>query len=843
MWETGELQTIWEMLQCRAVAQGEAPAVLAPGRAAQNYGAVATTVRRVAGELRRRGVGRSDVVAIVLPNGPEMAVAFLAVAGASVAAPLNPSYTEANFHFYLEDLRAKAVVVGQGSPAAIRLAAEKSGIPQWGWEELAGAGEGSVDDWPDAESTALLLHTSGTTSRPKLVPLTQRNLLASARNIAETLQLQAVDRCLNIMPLFHIHGLAAALLASLYAGASVVCSDGVFAQGFFAWLEEFTPSWYTAVPTMHQGILAQAAQQAGCVARGRLRLIRSSSAALPPVVKEELEAVFGVPVVEAYGMTEAAHQMCCNPLPPRVRKAGSVGPAAGPEVAVMDAQGRLLGTDAVGEVVIRGENVTPGYVANEAANAEAFAHGWFHTGDQGRLDADGYLHLTGRLKELINRGGEKIAPREIDEALLQHAAVRQALAFAVPHAQLGEEVGAAVELHAGQTVSEQELRDWVAERLASFQVPRVIRVVEKIPTGPTGKLQRIGLAGKLGIETIDDAVRAAYVAPRNAKEAAIAAIWQRYFPGEAIGVETRFEALGGDSLLAARMLAELETELGGRCSMQRFLSESTVACLAREMREEKPLFVRLRAGGSCMPLLCLPGHDGSLLGLTRMVAEMRGGGAVWGVDLTLRPEGKDLEEVVAGLLQEWRQRFPQGPYRLLGVCQGGSMAWEMAQQLEAAGEQVELLFLVDALNPAWQRHAAATARWVARGRQLGHKLQVHGRALAEMPGREGWQYLRGRVGALRKNYGELAALRVAPEGDAARQLRSWVRRHEPKRIAARAVLVRMQGKRLDAPMLGWQGLAGGGLELLDLPFATEGALSGDNARRMAGLLDERWQDG
>ncbi|MEJ1935260.1 AMP-binding protein, partial [Nostoc sp. NIES-2111] len=301
MWETEELQTIWEMLQCRAVAQGEAPAVLAPGRAAQNYGSVVATVRRVAGELRRRGVGRSDVVAIVLPNGPEMAVAFLGVAGASVAAPLNPSYTEANFHFYLEDLRAKAVLVGPGSPAAIRAAAEKSGIPLWDWEELAGAGEGSVDDWPDAESTALLLHTSGTTSRPKLVPLTQRNLLASARNIAETLQLQAEDRCLNIMPLFHIHGLAAALLASLYAGASVVCSDGVFAQGFFAWLEEFQPSWYTAVPTMHQGILAQAAQQTGGVARGRLRLIRSSSAALPPVVKEELEAVFGVPVVEAYG--------------------------------------------------------------------------------------------------------------------------------------------------------------------------------------------------------------------------------------------------------------------------------------------------------------------------------------------------------------------------------------------------------------------------------------------------------------------------------------------------------------------------------------------------------------
>jgi oxalate---CoA ligase len=409
------LPTIWEVLAEGARRDPRATALLAPGGLAIGYARLHEISGRVARALRSRGIGHRDVVAIVLPNGPEMALAFLAAASCSAAAPLNPSYTAADFRFYLDDLGAKAVIVGEGSPAAIR---EVAGDMAWEWTSLleADVAHGDVDA-PEDSATALLLHTSGTTSRPKLVPLTHRNLLVSAGNIARTLHLTPEDRCLNIMPLFHIHGLAAALLASLHAGASVVCSDGVFARGFFAWLEEFHPSWYSAVPTMHQGILARAESHSAIVRRSRLRFIRSSSAALSPQVMAELERVFRAPVVEAYGMTEAAHQMCCNPLPPKLRKPGSVGLAAGPEVAVMDGAGNLLGVDVPGEVVIRGENVTPGYVtqgdvANEAANAGAFAHGWFHTGDQGRLDADGYLHLTGRLKELINRGGEKFSPRE-----------------------------------------------------------------------------------------------------------------------------------------------------------------------------------------------------------------------------------------------------------------------------------------------------------------------------------------------------------------------------------------------------------------------------------------------
>jgi acyl-CoA synthetase (AMP-forming)/AMP-acid ligase II len=251
---------------------------------------------------------------------------------------------------------------------------------------------------------------------------------------------------------------------------------------------------------MHQAILSRASRQADVVAKTKLRLVRSSSASLPPQVMGELERIFRAPVIEAYGMTEAAHQMTSNPLPPKARKAGSVGVPAGPEVGVMDEEGKLLGRGHTGEVVIRGPNVTAGYEANPAANEQAFIDDWFRTGDQGVIDPDGYLKLTGRLKELINRGGEKIGPIEIDVVLMDHPSVLQCLAFAMPHDKLGEEIAAAVVLREGKTCTERELQQFAEKRLAHFKVPRKVVFVKEIPKGPTGKLQRIGLAKKLGLE-------------------------------------------------------------------------------------------------------------------------------------------------------------------------------------------------------------------------------------------------------------------------------------------------------------------------------------------------------
>jgi acyl-CoA synthetase (AMP-forming)/AMP-acid ligase II len=301
------------------------------------------------------------------------------------------------------------------------------------------------------------------------------------------------------MPLFHIHGLVGALLSSLSAGASVHCPPGFNALKFFGWLDQVEATWYTAVPTMHQTILARADRNADVLARRKLRFIRSSSASLPPQVMKQLEDTFGCPVIESYGMTEAAHQMASNPLPPRPRKPGSVGIAAGPEVGIMGPDGGLLPRGGIGEIVIRGENVTAGYANNPKANEEAFTDGWFRTGDQGVLDADGYLSLTGRLKEIINRGGEKVAPREVDDVLMDHPAVAQVVTFAMPHDKLGEEVAAAIVLREGKSATEQELRSFAATRLADFKVPRKIVFLPEIPKGATGKLQRIGLAQRLGL--------------------------------------------------------------------------------------------------------------------------------------------------------------------------------------------------------------------------------------------------------------------------------------------------------------------------------------------------------
>ena len=498
---------------------GTGRALSAPDRPDATYQVLRGQVERTVAALNTRGVGRGDRVAIVLPNGPEMASAFVSIAAGAATAPLNPRYTEPEFAFYLSDLGARALVVAEGDPSPARSAAAGLGVPVLEVRSRSDRPAGTFDfatppasgQLPPArpgmatpDDTALVLHTSGTTSRPKIVPLLHRNVCASARNIRETLSLGPEDRCLNVMPLFHIHGLMACVLATLSAGGSVYCTPGFNALKVFGWIDDCTPTWYSAVPTMHQAVLARAARNRDSVRRAALRFIRSSSAALPTRVMAELEETFGAPVVEAYAMTEAAHQMTCNPLPPEERKPGTVGRAAGPEVSVMDEDGNHLAPGEEGEIVIRGPNVTPGYENNPSANAAAFTSGWFRTGDQGFRDEDSYFTITGRLKEIINRGGEKVSPREVDEALMDHPAVQQVVTFAMPHPKLGEEVAAAVVLRetdaagAGTRVA-AEIREFAASRLAGFKVPRKVLVLDEIPKGPTGKLRRIGLAEKLGL--------------------------------------------------------------------------------------------------------------------------------------------------------------------------------------------------------------------------------------------------------------------------------------------------------------------------------------------------------
>ncbi len=523
-----------------------------------------------------------------------MATAFLGICSVVPAAPLNSAYREEEFMFFLSDLEARALVLPEGVDSPARQAAHRLGIPVldlaadpetagvFRFSSFAPSEEGLAPAASD--DVALLLHTSGTTARPKLVPLTHRNLCASAGHIARTLELTEADRCLNVMPLFHIHGLVAALLASLAAGASVACAPGFQAPSFFDWMDQFEPSWYTAVPTMHQAILARAPRYAPVLERRRLRFLRSSSAALPPQVAAELERVFRAPLIEAYGMTEAAHQMASNPLPPRIRKPGSVGPAAGPEVAILGEDGETLAAGVRGEVAIRGPNVTAGYVNNPEANERAFTNGWFRTGDQGSLDAAGYLTLTGRLKEIINRGGEKISPREIDEVLLDHPAIAQAVAFAMPDLLLGEDVGAAVVLRNGRSATAGEIREFSSSRLAAFKVPRRIFLVAEIPKGPTGKVQRIGLAEKLSPpEPAPPSRDDTSVSPRTPLEEKLVAIWSEVLRVDRIGVTEDFFSLGGDSVLAGQVAARIQSSFGVQLSLVAVFDAPTIGELARKI--------------------------------------------------------------------------------------------------------------------------------------------------------------------------------------------------------------------------------------------------------------------
>jgi acyl-CoA synthetase (AMP-forming)/AMP-acid ligase II/acyl carrier protein len=581
--------TIASLLKKRAEQTPKAVAVVAPDRTPLTFERLYQQVQDTCKTLLN-GLGRNDRIAIVLPNGPEMATAVLSVASCATCAPLNPNYQTKEFEFYLTDLKAKALILAKNDDSPARKVAQVLKMPIFELESTpeneAGLFTLSSDQSPSPvngefaqpDDIALVLHTSGTTSRPKLVPLTHINLCTSAHNILNTLLLDDKDRCLNIMPLFHIHGLVAALLSSLTAGGSIACTPGFVEDKFFEWLDVLQPTWYTAVPTMHQVILSHAKSNRDIIKRHPLRFIRSSSAALPPPVMSQLEKEFNCPVIEAYGMTEAAHQMASNPLPPKERKARSVGLGAGTEVAIMNEAGDLLAPGQTGEIVIKGLNVINGYENNPAANAAAFTNNWFRTGDQGIMDADGYLFITGRIKEMINRGGEKISPREIDEVLLEHPDITQAVAFAVPHPSLGEDVATAVVLRENASLTEQMIREFAFQRLADFKVPSEVVIVDDIPKGATGKLQRIGLAEKLA-----DKRRRDYVAPRNDIELLIADIWAEILEIKPPGIHDNFFMLGGDSIRATRIISQLRALFQVNMPITTLFRKPTVAELSEEL--------------------------------------------------------------------------------------------------------------------------------------------------------------------------------------------------------------------------------------------------------------------
>ena len=617
----------------------------------------------LAQRIRTAGAGPADVIAIVMPNGPNLALAVLAAMRAGIAAPLNPALTAAEIGLQLEDLRP-GLVIGADDDARFAPGGRLAGLP------ILRLGDADVFAAPPAArplpapgpgQVALLLSTSGTTSRPKLVPLTHENLRHSTGAVVESLGLTEADRCLSMMPFFHVHGIVAGLLAPLESGGSLVATSGLNPLDVPGWLTGLAPSWYTGVPAVHRAMLASL--PADGIAEHSLRFIRSSSSPLPPSLMAELESTFGVPVLEAYGMTEGAHQIAINPAPPGTRKPGTVGRATGCEVAVLVDGKVRAAPGGPGEVVIKGPNLTAGYRDNPEANQSAFIDGWFRTGDLGVLDADGYLTLVGRLKEMINRGGEKIAPREVDEALLQHPAVAQAVAFPYPHRTLGEDVAAAVVLRPGAEVTAAVLTGFAGTLLAPYKVPRRLLIVDRIPAGPTGKPQRSRLAAELGLGS---AGVATVVAAPGASAGPLAQTWAEVLQLESVPPDEDFFSFGGDSLRAVTLLARVREQFGADISLAFFLDGAASLARMEAMLDAAPRVDGNRTASA--------GPADPTEGDTPSFAEQRvlflsglePSGALYNVPLALRLGGPldrarlgQALDLVAARHEGFRTEFPQ----------------------------------------------------------------------------------------------------------------------------------------------------------------------------------------
>lgn len=584
--ETRTFAHIGGLLEHYAGKTPSAPALLGPGQPALTYGGLNDRIRHLGRILRGLGIGPADRIAVALPRGADSALALIAVASSCACVPVNPDLTADELQRYFSELKLTALVTRADMNSPSRDVAKALDIavidfvpgPKYdlGGCEFAGptVGPANGSGGSRADDDAFILLTSGTAARPKMVPLTQRNVCLSAHNAGRVLSLAPHDRLLNVLPLFHAHGLISGLLTALAAGSSVICTEGFDAASFFGWMRELQPTWYTAVPTIHRALLTAAEANPDRIRSSSLRVIRSASASLAPAILSGLEAIFGVPVLETYGMTEAASQIAANPF--ELRKIGSVGRAAGPEIAIMDESGRALASGERGEIMLRGPNMSRGYYNDEAATQAAFRDGWFRTGDLGYLDADGYLFIVGRIKDVINRGGQKISPLEVEEVLLSHPAVLEAGVFAVPHPKLGENVAAVVVLRPNSAASSDQLRQFARKRLAAYKVPSLIRRVAALPKGASGKVKRNALAEL--IATAEDAD--AEQLPRNTLETQLAEIWAALLELPQVGIDQDVFALGADSLAVTQMRSRLRERFGVDFSFEDIFDCTTVGALA-----------------------------------------------------------------------------------------------------------------------------------------------------------------------------------------------------------------------------------------------------------------------
>ncbi|MHC4930752.1 MAG: AMP-binding protein [Planctomycetota bacterium] len=764
------VRTLLDLIEFHAADAPGRTALLAPGRAPLDYSGLAFQVARVSDALAGLAVDRDDVVALSIPNGPELAVAILGAATTAAAAPLDPDATEFEIARALDDLApAAAVVVGD---SAMRRVATTRGIPLL--ELLSGkrAGEVEIDGAPRSRPVsrrslaptgiALVLSTSGTTAAPKWVPLSHGNLLAATARVAESLELTGKERCLNIMPLVHSHGLIGAFLSSLQAGGSIVCTTAFDPRHVLGWAAETESTWITAAPALYRVL------QRAPGAWPALRLMRSASSPMPADLAASLEDRFSAPLIEVYGLTEA-YQVAANPL--RDRRSGSVGRPTGTEVAVADPSGALLQPGETGEVLVRGPNVFSGYRSALDANEEAFHDRWFRTGDTGYLDEDGYLTLTGRIKEIINRGGEKIAPREIEEALAFHSAVREAVCFPVADPLLGEEVGAVVVPTADAVLDPRELRSFAASRLAPSKVPRWFWVRDSIPVGVGGKVSRLSLAERLGLLPASSRPgsprRSAAADPREE----LRSIWMEVIglatpPGD----EERFFDVGGTSLGLVELMVAVEERFQVRLPLAAILDAPTIGELAKQIErpsrsgsdridiergEYTASVIPIQPAGSRPPLFIVAPAGGSVLSFYRLAERLGMDQPCYGLQVGIRRRAwrthLEIGDIAEAFLEGVERLGTRGPWQIGGWSFGGFVAWEMAARLRGRGEDVSRVVLVDAdaCDLGRRLDIATAVRGVGRTAQMFWHAkpfvrdQMHLRIASVLRGRR-------RVGAVRR---------------------------------------------------------------------------------------------
>jgi acyl-CoA synthetase (AMP-forming)/AMP-acid ligase II/thioesterase domain-containing protein/acyl carrier protein len=851
--------------------RGEAAAIRAPDGTTLTYGDLWRYVNSSGKRMREWGIGDRDIVALAAAPGVDLAVGFLCIASSAVCMPLAADMKSHEIEELFSRVGPAALVADPAQTTAIEIA-RRLGVRvstnafdrKSCRREAAGRAQAR-----SADDIALLLQTAGTTARSKLVPLSHRNLVTSAGNLADSVKLTPQDRCLTFLPLHHAQGILSGLLSTLISGGTVAIHPALRLPEFFRWLVEFRPTWYTAVPAMHEAIVRRAPDHRAEIAKARLRCIRSGGATLGPTLQAELERVFGVPVIEAYGMTEAGTPIATNPLPPGVRKPGTVGRPLGCQIAILAPKGGFLPPGSEGEIVLRGPTVFSGYWDPSDANAKSFRNGWFRTGDLGFFDSDRYLTLTGRCKEIINRGGEKISPRRIEEALLDHPSVKQAVAFSLPHSTLGEEVAAAVVLRRGSPASTDELQRRCLLALPEYAVPRRIEIVKEIPKGPSGKVQRNRMAALLGIvspppgqsvppvpgqvesigtgsgESRTHAQRRAASMPLDSVIAELRSIWAKVLGRDSMGPHDGFFDLGGNSLHASLLLAQIERRFGVRLAgdaLIRFPTIHNLATIIRQGSACQPFsyLVALCGRGPKPGLFLVHAPDGLVLPF-RFLAHLAGRERpVYGIQpppakVLIRP-GTKYESLARLYVDEIIRAQPQGPYYLAGYCGGGVIAFEIARHLERTGRRVGIVSLFDP---------------VFRSRRMEHLVVGALLTLFSFPAFEAplWRLPRRILTAVVHRSQHPDAARRAGGTSAppitsefSRTFYSLLRKHHNHRrmgpISARVQLI-FSERNADYVSRGieeWQGLTSGGLTTHVVPGHHFNLLAEENAPHVAECL-------